>query len=70
MTYEYPDKYEMGKESYYPINDVRNMDILKKYNALAENCHRTLFGGRLARYTYADMDDTVLAALKLWNQEK
>lgn len=70
VTYEYPDKYEMGKEPYYPINDVKNMEILNKYNALAENCQRTLFGGRLARYTYADMDDTVSAALKLWGQEK
>lgn len=70
VTYEYPDKYEVGKEPYYPVNDVKNMEILNKYNALAENCHRTLFGGRLARYTYADMDDTVSAALKLWSKEE
>ena len=28
-----------------------------------------LFGGRLGRYAYADMDDTVAAALALWRQE-
>ncbi|MCI7357043.1 MAG: hypothetical protein MSK40_04970 [Parabacteroides sp.] len=28
-----------------------------------------LFGGRLAQYTYADMDDTMAAALQLWKKE-
>ena len=27
------------------------------------------FRRRLAQYTYADMDDTVAAALKLWEKE-
>lgn len=66
ITYEYPDSFEPGKEPYYPINDERNMRIFGQYQALARQQSRVLFGGRLAQYTYADMDDTVAAALALW----
>ncbi|WP_276880062.1 UDP-galactopyranose mutase [Bacteroides heparinolyticus] len=66
ITYEYPDSFEPGKEPYYPINDERNMRIFGQYQALARQQSRLLFGGRLAQYTYADMDDTVAAALALW----
>lgn len=66
ITYEYPDSFEPGKEPYYPINDERNMRIFGQYQALARQQSRVLFGGRLAQYTYADMDDTVAAALELW----
>ncbi len=66
ITYEYPDSFEPGKEPYYPINDEWNMRIFGQYQALARQQSRVLFGGRLAQYTYADMDDTVAAALALW----
>ncbi|WP_281644456.1 UDP-galactopyranose mutase [Bacteroides zoogleoformans] len=66
ITYEYPDSFEPGKEPYYPINDERNMRIFRQYQALAQQQSHVLFGGRLAQYTYADMDDTVAAALALW----
>ncbi|WP_315085206.1 UDP-galactopyranose mutase [Bacteroides heparinolyticus] len=66
ITYEFPDSFEPGKEPYYPINDERNMRIFGQYQALARQQSRVLFGGRLAQYTYADMDDTVAAALALW----
>ena len=66
ITYEYPDSFEPGKEPYYPVNDERNMRIFGQYQALAQQQSRVLFGGRLAQYTYADMDDTVAAALALW----
>lgn len=66
ITYEYPDSFEPGKEPYYPINDERNMRIFGQYQALARQQSRVLFGGRLAQYTYADMDDTVATALALW----
>ncbi len=69
VTYEYPDSYSIGKVPYYPINDQRNSDLFKQYQALAAKCPNTLFGGRLAQYTYADMDDTIEAALNLWKKE-
>lgn len=67
VTYEYPDEYEDGKVPYYPINNERNSAIYAKYKELALSCENILFGGRLAQYTYADMDDTVEAALALWH---
>lgn len=69
ITYEYPDNYEVGKEPYYPINDERNNRLFKKYEALAKQQNNILFGGRLAQYIYADMDDTIEAALALWEKE-
>lgn len=65
ITYEYPDTYESGKEPYYPINDEHNSQILAQYKKLAAQQKNVLFGGRLAQYTYADMDDTIAAALDL-----
>lgn len=65
VTYEYPDDHESGKEPYYPVNNVRNSEMFKKYQELAAQTTGVLFGGRLAQYTYADMDDTVVAALEL-----
>ena len=70
ITYEYPDDFEEGKEPYYPVNDEKNGLIFQKYKELARQYPNTLFGGRLAQYTYADMDDTVAAALELWKSTK
>lgn len=66
ITYEYPDKFEPGKEPYYPVNNERNNRLFSQYQELAQTVENTWFGGRLAQYTYADMDDTVAAALHLW----
>ena len=65
ITYEYPDNFEKGKEPYYPVNDQRNGEMVKKYKELAAQQSRVIFGGRLGQYAYADMDDTVAAALAL-----
>ncbi len=69
ITYEYPDDFKPGKEPYYPINDTRNTEIMNKYRQLASEHKNVLFGGRLAQYVYADMDDTVAAALDLCKTE-
>lgn len=69
ITYEYPDNFEPGKEPYYPVNDEQNTKILQQYQRLAAEHNNVLFGGRLAQYVYADMDDTVMAALNLWKKE-
>lgn len=65
VTYEYPDEFEPGKEPYYPINDRKNTEMVGRYKELAAGRSDVLFGGRLAQYAYADMDDTVAAALAL-----
>ena len=46
------------------------MEIFNAYKKLAEECKNILFGGRLAQYAYADMDDTIAAALDLWKKQK
>ena len=69
VTYEYPDTFSPGKEPYYPVNDRRNTGILLRYQELAARQDKVLFGGRLGQYVYADMDDTVAAALALCRQE-
>ena len=69
ITYEYPDSFAPGKEPYYPVNDEKNSRIYAGYRQLAESVPNVLFGGRLAQYTYADMDDTVAAALALCKTE-
>lgn len=69
ITHEYPDCFKKGKEPYYPINDNRNTKIFSEYQDLAKQQNKVLFGGRLAQYIYADMDDTIAAALNLWKKE-
>lgn len=70
VTYEYPDNFAARKEPYYPVNDKRNNNIYAQYKALSEQTEDVLFGGRLAQYTYADMDDTIAAALELWKRQQ
>ncbi len=43
--------------------------MVRKYKELAAERKEVLFGGRLAQYAYADMDDTVAAALTLWRKQ-
>lgn len=65
VTREYPADYAPGREPYYPVNDERNTRLVEQYRALAAGQPHVVFGGRLGSYTYADMDDTVDAALDL-----
>jgi len=65
ITREYPADWKRGKEPYYPINDEKNTQLLKKYQALAESNQNVIFCGRLGEYKYYDMDDTIERALEL-----
>ncbi len=69
ITHEYPEAFQPGKEPYYPVNDEKNTRLFQSYQQLAAAHPQVLFGGRLAQYTYADMDDTMAAALQLWKKE-
>lgn len=64
ITKEYPAKWQVGDEPYYPINDEKNNELYKKYEALAEKESRVIFGGRLGMYKYFDMHNVVLEALE------
>jgi len=63
ITYEYPDEWSSGKESYYPINDDKNNAIYYKYKELSNNDNHVIFGGRLAEYKYYDMHQIIGSAL-------
>lgn len=59
-----------SKNPYYPINNVKNKEILLKYKKEQKKEKNIIFGGRLADYAYYDMDMTISAALVKFNQIK
>lgn len=65
VTWEYPDDYTEGKIPYYPTNDEHNNRIYSLYKTEAERHKNVIFGGRLATYSYLDMDQTILQALQV-----
>ncbi|MEZ7945202.1 MAG: UDP-galactopyranose mutase [Flavobacteriaceae bacterium] len=68
ITFEYPDEWSEGKESYYPINDDKNNLIYQKYKILAKRDKEVVFGGRLAEYKYYDMHQVIGSSLKCTKQ--
>jgi len=63
VTWEYPQAYGAGKIPYYPINNQRNNALYERYRQQAQTCEGLFLGGRLATYTYLDMDDAIASAL-------
>jgi UDP-galactopyranose mutase len=63
VTYEYPDEWTLGKESYYPVNDDKNNTMYNKYKKIADEDQSVIFGGRLAEYKYYDMHQIIASAL-------
>ena len=68
VTWEYPQPYDSDKIPYYPINDQKNTLIYEQYKNLAAKQKKTIFGGRLATYSYLDMNDTIREGLKTASQ--
>ena len=65
ITREYPDVWTKEKEPYYPINDEKNNALYEKYKELSEKDNKVIFGGRLGKYKYYDMDKVIEEALNL-----
>lgn len=63
VTTEYPDKWEIGKEKYYPVNDIANNQKAKAYMKKIDR-QKYVFGGRLATYRYYDMHQVIASAMK------
>lgn len=59
ISFEYSTEWKSGMEPFYPINDEKNLELYKKYKALADKETKVEFGGRLAEYKYYDMDDII-----------
>ncbi|MDF7636976.1 UDP-galactopyranose mutase [Leuconostocaceae bacterium ESL0958] len=70
ITREYPQDWDRTKEAYYPINNDENTALYKKYVKEArENAPEVMFGGRLGKYRYFDMDQVFNDALNTVRQE-
>jgi len=69
ITREFPDKWTLQKEPYYPVNDEKNDAVFQKYKVLAATERNVIFGGRLADYKYYDMHHVVASALNKVAQE-
>lgn len=69
ITKEYPDTWTNQKEPYYPINDDKNNKLYKKYEELAKTDTKVIFGGRLGKYKYYDMDKIIEEALMCIKKE-
>lgn len=57
--------FDVNQEPYYPINDLKNINCLRKYIKETRKMDNVFFGGRLGEYKYYDMEDTIKSALKL-----
>lgn len=68
ISREYSCEWSPGVEPFYPVNDRENTLLYERYQALAQEEEKHLFGGRLAQYRYYDMDQTLADALKLSKQ--
>ena len=48
---------------------MKNQELYAKYRALNKEDANLIFGGRLGCYQYTDMQDTIIAAMKLADAE-
>jgi len=70
ITKEYPQEWHREKEAYYPVNDDKNTKIYKQYAQEARQNHpEIIFGGRLGKYRYFDMDQVLNDVLNTVRQE-
>ena len=63
ISKEFSSEWKPGDEPYYPVNDEKNSELYEKYNLLAEQEEKVLFGGRLGEYKYYDMDKVIASSL-------
>ncbi|MDN5283939.1 MAG: UDP-galactopyranose mutase [Mucilaginibacter sp.] len=63
ISREYSVTSRRTTEPYYPINNAKNLTLLKKYQLLSQGKNDIIFGGRLAEYHYYDMHQVIASAL-------
>lgn len=69
ISREYSAEWKQGVEPYYPVNNDKNNELYKKYEALASERNDVIFGGRLGFYKYLDMDKVIALALETAQKE-
>ena len=65
---EFPNDNTASNDPMYPVNSERDQSLFERYEILASQEKNIIFGGRLGNYRYYDMDDTILAALHLFEK--
>lgn len=65
VTREFPEEWTGNEVPYYPINDTVNNTINQRYQDMAKADEKYIVAGRLGRYKYYDMHQSVAAALSL-----
>src|SRR5215510_5106660 len=65
IVYEFP---RAEGDPYYPVPRPENVELYKKYQALAEESPGVHFAGRLATYKYYNQDQVVAQALTLYKK--
>lgn len=69
VSKEFSSEWSVGIEPYYPINNDENNALYQKYEQLASQEKNVIFGGRLGKYKYYDMDKVIEAALQAVSEE-
>jgi len=68
VTREYSADWQKGTVPYYPIGGPKNRALWQKYADKFDALGNFFRAGRLANYTYIDMDVTVKQALELFDE--
>ena len=69
ISREYSSEWAKGDEPYYPVNDDKNGALYARYEELAKQESKVIFGGRLGSYRYYDMDKVIGAALDMAKEQ-
>lgn len=70
LATEYPQAYEPGSnEPYYPIPREANRQIFRRYQGEADKLRSVVFAGRLADYSYYNIDQAVGRALATFEKQ-
>ena len=69
VSKEFSSEWSVGIDPYYPINNDENNALYQKYEQLALQEKNVIFGGRLGKYKYYDMDKVIEAALQAVSEE-
>jgi len=68
VSWEYSVPWKETQDPYYPITNEKNKERCLKYKKIAEQQKDVLISGRLGKFLYLDMDDTIALALKESNE--
>jgi UDP-galactopyranose mutase len=68
VTREYPADWIKGTVPYYPIGGSKNRELWQKYADKFDSQPGFYRAGRLANYTYIDMDKTIMLTLELFDE--